>query len=348
MRMGVLPGALIKFRAESRYGRSVNGAAGPILPVNSDALFPLTNKLDEDIDITITDLNYTQFLSEHFGVFFGKLNTLDADLSEFASGRGTSQFMNANFLFNPALALRLPYSTLAAGVVWEPILPGPNGGITVSSTILNTADSSTSTGFDDFDKGQSWTTEADFQYRLGHLPGGMNIGGLYSFDQDFAKLNDRLAFQPGEGLVVPKKHSTWAAYRSAWQYVFTEQPGILPIDLLNGEPDQQGIGLFIRLGFADEDTNPVDWAISGGLGGRGVIPSRDNDTFGLGYYYNSLQKTLLSSRLGVEDSAQGFEGFYNIAITLTSRVTFDLQVVEPAGSRVSTATIFGLRVSLDF
>ena len=29
MRMGVLPGALIKFRAESRFGSSVNGDAGP-------------------------------------------------------------------------------------------------------------------------------------------------------------------------------------------------------------------------------------------------------------------------------------------------------------------------------
>jgi len=47
---------------------------------------------------------------------------------------------------------------------------------------MNTADSSTTTGFDDFGKGVTWTTEADFQYRLGHLPGGMNLGGLWSFD----------------------------------------------------------------------------------------------------------------------------------------------------------------------
>ena len=98
MRMGVLPGALIRFRAESRYGSSVNGAAGPILPVNTDALFPLTAKLDQDVGITITDLNYTQFLSKHLGLFFGKVDTLDADPNEFASGRGTSQFMNANFI----------------------------------------------------------------------------------------------------------------------------------------------------------------------------------------------------------------------------------------------------------
>jgi hypothetical protein len=66
--------------------------------------------------------------------------------------------MNANFIFNPTLALRLPYSTLAAGLIWMPIPLGSRGGITVSSTVLNTADSSTTTGFDDFGEG---TTLAD-------------------------------------------------------------------------------------------------------------------------------------------------------------------------------------------
>ena len=174
------------------------------------------------------------------------------------------------------------------------------------------------------------------------------VSMMYSFDQDFAKLNSRLVFQPGQGLVVPAKHSTWAAYWSAWQYLFTEHPGNLPIDLLNGEPDQQGVGTFVRFGFSDKDTNPTEWAVSGGLGGRGVIPSRDNDTFGLGYYYNSIQQTRLFSALGVENSVQGFEGFYNIALTPACHVTVDLQIVEPVAKGVHSATILGLRASLDF
>jgi porin len=348
MRMGVLQGALVKFRAETRYGRSVNGLAGPVLPVNSDASFPLTSKLDDDIALTVTDLNYTQFLSEHLGLIVGKLDTLDADLNEFASGRGTSEFMNANFLFNPALALRLPYSTLGAGVVWMPIPNGPKGGITVTSTIINTADSSTTTGFEDFGDGNTWTTEADFQYRLGRLPGGMNVGGLYSFDQNFAKLDTRLVLEPGQGLVDPKKHSTWAVYWSGWQYLYASGPTDRPIDLLNGEPDVKGLGLFSRLGFADKETNPIDWAVSGGLGGRGLIPTRDHDVFGLGYYYNHIQGTTLFTVLGIKDSAQGFEGFYDIAVTPACHVTLDVQVAEPEGSRVHTATILGLRASLGF
>ena len=61
----------------------------------------------------------------------------------------------------------------------------------------------------------------------------------------------------------------------------------------------------------------------------GLIPTRDNDTFGIGYYYTRIQKLRISGVLGLENSAQGFECFYNIAITPACRVTLDLQVVEP-------------------
>ena len=121
-------------------------------------------------------------------------------------------------------------------------------------------------------------------------------------------------------------------YEPALAYLFTEQPGTLPIDLLDGEPDQQGIGFFTRFGYTDKDTSPIEWAVSGGLG----------------YYYQSIQRILLFSRLGTGDSAQGFKGFYTFALTPAWRITVDLQIVDPAAVRVPTATMFGLRASFDF
>ena len=348
MRMGLLPGALVRFRAETLYGNSVNAASGAILPVNTDAFFPFGDELDEDIPFTVTNLNWVQFLSPHLGVLVGKMDTLDADPNEFAAGRGTRQFMNANFVFNPALALRIPYSTLGAGILVVPVPPGPDGGVTITSLVLNTADSSTTTGFEDFGDGYTWTGEADFQYRLGNLPGGMNLGFLYSFDQDFARLNSRLIFEPGEGLTIPDEDSTWAVYWSAWQYVFTRETQKRVIDVHDGRADQEGIGLFARVGFADEDTNPLEWSVSVGIGGRGLIPSRHNDTFGIGYYYTSIQDTRLFSALRIEDSTQGFESYYDIAVTPACRVTLDVQLVESASSRVDTATVLGMRGTLDF
>jgi porin len=176
----------------------------------------------------------------------------------------------------------------------------------------------------------------------------MNVGGLYSFNQDFARLNSRLIFQPGEGLVVPKQKSTWAVYWSGWQYLFVDDPGGKPPAPLQGQPEHRGIGLFARFGVADKETNPVEWAGSGGIGGRGLIPSRDNDSFGIGYYYNSIQTLRISNILGIRDSSQGFEFFYNLAVTPAARLTFDVQVVQSASARVETATILGARGTLDF
>jgi porin len=342
MRMGLIPGGLVTFRAESRYGESVNGISGQILPVNTTALFPLTNQLDEDVAVAITNLNYLQFLSEHLAVLVGKLDTLDADLNEFASGRGKSQFTNGNFLFNSVVALRLPYSTLGAAVLW---LPTHN--ITVNASIINTTDSSTDTGFDDFGDGQTASAEADFQYRLRGLPGGMNVGGLYSFDQDFTQIGGRLIFQPGQELAVEREDDTWAVYWSAWQYLFVEDPSDAPIDLANGVPDREGVGVFARFGVADQDTNPVEWSGSFGVGGRGIVPSRDDDVFGVGYYYTHFQGTRVGGLLGFSDEGQGFETFYNAAITPATHLTFDLQLADSA-LPTDTAVILGARLNLTF
>jgi porin len=343
MRMGLIPGGLVTLRAESRHGDSVNSISGQILPVNTTALFPVTNQPDEDVGVAITDLNYTQFFSERLAVVLGKLDTLDADPNEFASGRGKSQFMNANFIFNSALALRLPYSTLGAAVLW---LPTKN--VTVNASIVNTADSSTDTGFDDFGDGQTVSVETDFQYRLRDLPGGTNVGGLYSFNQEFAKLGGRLIFQPGQELAVEKEDDTWAHYGSTWQYLFVEDPSDEPVNLANGAPDREGVGVFARFGVADTDTNPVEWSGSFGVGGLGIIPSRDADVFGVGYYHIRFQESRVSGPLGLEDESQGFEVFYNVAITPASRLTLDLQLADSALPDTDDAVILGARLNLTF
>ncbi|HVP73515.1 MAG TPA: carbohydrate porin, partial [Phycisphaerales bacterium] len=74
----------------------------------------------------------------------------------------------------------------------------------------------------------------------------------------------------------------------------------------------------------------------------------DNDTFGVGYYYASIQTTRISDVLGLEDHAHGFEAYYNIAITPAADLTFDAQVVESLVSSIDTAIILGVRLGLTF
>jgi porin len=116
----------------------------------------------------------------------------------------------------------------------------------------------------------------------------------------------------------------------------------------DGVPDHQGIGVFARAGVADQDTNPVEWSISAGIGGRGIIPSRDNDTFGVGYYYTRFQTLRVSGIAGLRGEAQGFEAYYNIAITPAASLTIDVQVVESPAADIDAAVLRGMRLGLRF
>jgi porin len=341
-RMGLVPGAMLKVRGESRYGKSVNPDSGSVLPVSMDMFMPLTAPLDENIPITVTDLTYYQFLSEKFGILLGKIDTLDSDPNEFASGRGNTQFQNFNLIFNSTLAL-LPYSTLAAGAIGM-----PSKYVTITEVFFLTTDSSTTSGFSDFGHGWSSATEADFQYKLSDLPGGTNLGFVYSGDDEFFTFGKRFTFVPGEGLVPPTSKSTWSLYWSGWQYLHTEEEAKGPMNLLDGRPDLQGWGLFWRLGFADKDTNPVQWGLSVGLGGRGIIPKRDDDTFGVAYYYAGIVTTRISGIVGIDDHFQGFEFFYDLAVTPAAQLTFDVQLTDPAAPGINTTVILGLRLYLRF
>lgn len=338
-RMGVMPGAMISFMAETRYGESVNGMSGLILPVNLLGLVPID---EDDVPIAVTELMYTQFLSEHFAVFVGKLNLFSGDPNPFAGGRGMTQFMNFNLVFNGVQCLA-PYSTPGAGLVW---LPTPD--ISVNSSVFATEDASTTSGFETVGDGWTWATEADFQYRCGDLPGGVNVGFLYSWDSDFTDFDGRFTFQPGEGLAATTKDTTWAAYTSGWQYLYTREPVKGKVDIANGAPTVQGLGLFWRAGFADNDTNPVNWSVSGGIGGRGLIPGREHDNFGVGFYYSDVEINRLTNSLGFDRTVQGFEAFYGIAITPAVQLTLDLQVVDSPIPDTDSAVILGARLFMRF
>jgi porin len=342
-RMGVLPGAMVKFRAETRYGEAVNDLAGPIIPVNADGFFPIADPLDDDVPIAVTNLTYYQFLSEQLGFLVGKIDTLDADPNEFASGRGTRQFMNTNFVVNPVCLPVAPYATLGTGIIVRPI---PQ--ITVSSLIFNTSEASTTSGFEGFGEGWTWATEADFQYRLFSLHGGQNVGFMLARDQDFFDFDARFVFQPGQGLTRPTEDESWSLYWSGWQYVWSEASQSEVLDPTNGKPDLKGIGLFWRAGTADSDTNPIDWTASGGIGARGLIPTRDHDTLGVGYFFGKIQNGRIASVLDLAEEVEGWEVFYNLAITPAVQLTFDAQVVDDLRPNTDTAVVLGSRLNVRF
>ncbi len=128
---------------------------------------------------------------------------------------------------------------------------------------------------------------------------------------------------------------SWAFYYNFEQYLVSDP-----------EDPNKGFGLFGRVGVADEDTNIINTFYSLGVGGKGIIPGRDLDRFGLGYYY----MTLSDKRLGLltDDDEQGVELFYNMAVTQAFEVSLDLQVIDGAVKNTDTAVVGGVRARLVF
>jgi porin len=82
---------------------------------------------------------------------------------------------------------------------------------------------------------------------------------------------------------------------------------------------------------------------------RGLIARREQDTMGVGYFYNGLSGDLknLFPRLLPLNDVQGVELYYSAAITPWFHLTADLQFVEPAVSGRDTAVVLGLRGKID-
>lgn len=338
-RMGLLPGALVTMRTESRYGESVNKNAGTLLPVNDVLYFPLTDTIDEDLPITITELRYVQFLSRYFGVFAGKFTTLGGDANEFAGGRGDTQFISHTFLGASVTALINPYSTLGAGVIIN-----PTERISFTSSVYSATDSSTDTGFGDL--GDGWVSSSILrgQYRIGDLPGGMLAAFQYSFDNDYADFKGQ--FVSSQGVELPLKHDSWNVFWNGWQYLYVEKSSEELINVTDGRTDLQGIGIFARAATADADTNPVKWVVSGGVGGKGVIPGRDHDTFGIGYGYSKIKTAPFVTGRVLENSSARFEAYYTLSLMRSVELTFDAQLADSIRERQDPAWLVGGRLRL--
>ncbi len=122
------------------------------------------------------------------------------------------------------------------------------------------------------------------------------------------------------------------------------------------QPDRKadrGLGVFGRFGASDGEANPVHYFASIGLGGKGVIPGREHDQFGVGYFYvwATTPQTPVNPALADQvfgDNTQGLELYYEIAITPWMRLTPDLQVIDPSTKNIGPTWVTGLRLELKF
>jgi porin len=346
-KLGLWPGGFLTVGVEGNFTDSVNDKTGALMPVNSNQLYPMPT----GDNLNVPQVAFVQFFSEYAGVVLGKFDTTSGDANEFAHGKGDDKFLNLALNFNPVPVLTVPNSTLGAGVIVFPT-KDPEAAI-VNFSVLQTNGQASTIGFSDLHSNQlTFVSEARVRTNFFGLTGHQLIGGGYS-NSEFTSLSQNLRFII-ENRTIEKQDGSWNIYYNFDQYLYEPNKG-----------SGQGLGIFGRFGASDGNPNPMHYFYSIGVGGKGIIPSRPIDRFGIGYYYidvgNPKFRTILGTRSFLRNE-YGFEAFYNFALTPWMQLTPDIQVIRPAQKEVitrigpitfnresvHTATVLGLRLQLVF
>ncbi len=347
-KMGLWEGGMLLLNAEPKWGDGILGKVGSLIPVNLDAVKP---GADEGCMMTLSEWIYFQTLMEgKLTLIGGKLDGSRAfDTNVFANDERT-QFMNAALRNNMIIPSFLPYTNLGAGFIVR-----PTDWLSIVTAVADSEGRAKTTGFETTFHGPTHTTvihEWDFKIKPFDKPGNQRIGFTWS-SKEFEHLQPPSPFRETGPLVIsllgPKmankvvrmltKYDTSpdnvGIYYNFDQYLYTEEC----------DPTQ-GVGIFGRFGWARSDVNPINYFYSWGVGGKGIIPDRDNDTFGVGWYYLNLANGLPDPF----NQESGMEAYYNIEITPWLHISPDLQVIcDPGGGfgNLDTSLVYGLRMQVD-
>lgn len=365
-RMGLWPGGYFKVRGETRWGHGVTEQVGAIAPPNFDSLLPA---LEPGGVTTLTEYYMMQFLSEKFGIIAGMV-----DLTRLPGGNKFmsdpySQFMNTALWYNPVAFSTVPYAAMTAGGMYT-----VNDWLSGATLVIDSNGTPTYSGFETgFHSPQGATIVQGLTFKIkpfdreGHqrIHFSLSTRERYALDDlgrlalsgrtapSFSRLNlGGLAPSRGQGLfssarsglrrylfnkiIEPEKESgNWAFWYDFDQYFYNDP-----------QDPNQGFGLFGGFGWSPGTFNPVATSYNFGVGGKGMIPTRGHDRYGVGYYYLNFSNDL-PAILGA-NAEQGVEAYYNIEVTPWFHLSPDIQVImDPGGSdRHDVSIVYGMRAQL--
>jgi porin len=158
------------------------------------------------------------------------------------------------------------------------------------------------------------------------------------------------------GLLIPaaplnRESKTWAAVYSFEQFLW--QPA--------GD-HKRGIGMFFSAGVSDGRANPIEYSYSLGLVGKGVVPGRPRDDFGIGWARTEFSDNFVpylrdAFDLGL-DREDAVELYYNASVTPWLTISPSLQIISTGLNKaldssgdfkdLDTTYIAGVRVGIRF
>ncbi|MCP4266694.1 MAG: carbohydrate porin [Candidatus Brocadiaceae bacterium] len=283
---------------------------------------------------------YELWYEHTFGLYGTDLSVLvgQHDLnSEFNITEYGLLFLQSSFGFNNEISNNIPVSNfpvaaLGLRIKWEP----------TESIYLMAEISDGDPGKNDC--GLHWTLDSKEGflsfYELGYnfgdkedsqtMPGTYKFGWWYHTDE-FDDVRDM------DASGNPLEHSgNYGVYFIADQMLL---PG-------KGE---KGLGAFFQVGWVPEDRNQVDFYIGGGIHYRGLIPSRDDDVFGLAFAHASISDDLRDvEKMDRHETA--IEATYKAQVFPFLTVQPGVQVIFNPGADPSldNALVSILRVQINF
>lgn len=210
--------------------------------------------------------------------------------------------------------------------------------------------------------GAFWMAEAQYLVNQGPdatgLTGAYKIGGWHHtgdfLDQHFGtSLADNVTTRTGDGFKALHRHD-WGFY------------GVIDQMLWRGTG--KSASAFVRVAVAPVDRNLVSWYVDGGIGFRGFLPGRPDDTLTFGFAHAHISKDAaaldrdVAAHLGtpypIRRAETLFELSYMAQLTPWCIVQPDVQyIMSPAGGvpapndrtrRVGDAFVIGARTTLSF
>lgn len=310
---------------EFRYGNVPLLAGGTLLPTNSALLIPAR----EGAYVDVTSLYVSKMMSDNTVLQAGRFNMLENYGNPFTGGEGLDKFQNIAFVLPPLLARTTP--PIAEGVF---IATLKNGGPFITGGLYE----STRDGF--FQNGATLYGSVTLPMPFWDAPGHYSVTGTYS--SIVANSLDQTIYtdfpEPPVAPVLETKKNAYTIDVRADQYLWWDPQ------------TKTGFGLFGMFGVSDANPSVIDIFGHLGIGGTSPIPHRLSDNFGAGYYFAGVSNTLrdtLDPLIRIRDE-NGFEGFYNLAVTNWSKVSADVQFIDPFAVGSKTRTFFSIRWKIIF
>jgi porin len=341
-RLGLWPGGLLKLAGRTKFGRGVLKQAGNLSPVNYGWLLP---SIEDESESFLEEYYITQGLTDWAALMFGRLLIGNLGDPNRLAGNEQTQFVNTSLRNSPLLAVIT--SSLSVHSAFLLVQPSPHVAIAPYALSRNDQDGvygSPGGLFSEYSVGAPVIVNWEIAGLTGEF---LPIGGWTNKQ----KFDSPLIILPILGIDIPEKSGNWVLGFSANQYFYVpKEPSTKQVKAAPFILQPEGIGAFLRFHYAPEDRNLFNTFVSGGITGRGVIPTRPLDRYGIGFYAlfqsdDFKNDPILGDRL---EDEWGMEIFYNLAITPWLQFSPSVQYIDSGQVDVDHSVVVTTRLQLYF